>query len=147
MEFISYKLNRQKKPINIKTYNLKDFEKIGTTGSGVALKYIKGKVIIFAGEYLYDDFYVKPQQDNDMCVKNKAYTYIRINKNEPCHPKNRLRDDKGRPIKEYTKANDFFNQVKDIRFISDDDLDKIFDYAELNNILFDYYNNRWEIFR
>ena len=145
MIFKIYHLNRNREKIKIKEVNINRFEKIGTTGSGLVLKYKNSKTIYLGLEYLFDEFYINAQKQNDESVKNKAYSYIKIDKNKPDHPKNRVRDNKGRPVKNYVKPVDYYikNGVDKIRFISDKDFDKIFNKAKELGILYEWHEGKF----
>lgn len=142
MIFNTYHLSRSKKKIKNKEMDIGKFEKIGTTGSGLALKYKKGKTIYLGMEYLFDEFYTKEQKRNEINVKNRVYSYIKIDENKPPHPKNRVRDDKGRPIKEYEQPIDCYleNGVNEIRFIGDDDFYEVYDKAKELGILYQWFD-------
>ena len=57
---------------------------------------------------MFNNFYIEPQKQNYEAVKNRAFTYIKIDENKPEHPKNRVRDSKGRPIKKYIEPIDYY---------------------------------------
>jgi hypothetical protein len=145
MIFTIYNLNRNKHPIKLKEIDINRFEKIGLTGNGLALKYKKGITIIIALEYIFDYLYTKPQKQNYEDIKNRHYSYIRIDKNKPDHPKNRVRDSKGRPIKNYVKPVDYYieNEVNKIRFISDEDFKKVYEKAKELGILYEWFEDEF----
>jgi len=143
--FKIYNLNRNKRPIKIKKIDINKFEKIGTTGSGLALKYKKGKTIYIKLEYLFDEFYIKAQKQNNEDVKNKLYSYVKIDKNKSDHPKNRVRDSKGKPIKNYVKPIDCYveNGINKMRFISNEDFEKVYEKAKELGILYEWFEDRF----
>jgi len=145
MTFEIYHLNRHREKIKIKEIDINKFEKIGPTGNGLALKYKKGKTIYLGLEYLFDEFYINAQKQNDESVKNKYYSYIKIDKSKPDHPKNRVRDDKGRPVKKYVEPIDCYieNRINKIKFISDDDFNKVYDKAKELGILYEWYESKF----
>jgi len=91
----TYKLNRQRKQIQIKEIDTDKFERIGTTGSGYALKYNKGKTIYLFGEWYFDNM-LEEQRRNNEAVEHKCFSYARINENESSSKQNTKRDEKGR---------------------------------------------------
>jgi len=145
MIFTTYSLNRDKKKIKIKEMDINRFEKIGATGSGLALKYKKGKIIYLKMEYWFDEFYINAQKRNEESVKKRYYSYVKIDKDKPDHPKNRVRDNKGRPIKNYTKPIDYYieHEVMKVKFISDDDFYKVYDKAEKLGIFYEWFEGEF----
>ncbi len=144
MIFKTYKLNRQKKQIQIKELDTDKFERIGTTGSGYALKYNKGKTIYLSGEWAFDEM-SKRQKMNDEAVKNKSYSYARINENESSSKQNTLRDKKGRPIRIYTTPEDCYLEIKHLRYISEEDMSLLWDEAYKRDIFIGCYGGVWDI--
>lgn len=140
MKFITYRLSRNRKKISIKELNLDDFEKIGLTGNGLALKYKKGKTIILLTEHNFDLMLLR-QKANDDAVKNRCYSYARIDETKSSSKQNTLRDAKGKPIREYAKYEDCYAQIKHWRYINGEDFDKI--YTAKRGELLDYYDNEW----
>jgi len=142
MIFETYHLKKDRKKFKIRQIDINKFEKIATTGSGLALKYKKGKIIYLESEYLFDEYYIKPQKMNDEAVKCRYYSYIAIDKNKPCSPKNRVRDSKGKPIKNYVKPIDCYieNKVNKMKFINHNDFDRIYNKAKELNILYEWYD-------
>lgn len=141
MIFETYHLKRNREKFKIRQIDINKFEKIGATGSGLALKYKKGKTIYLGLEYLFDEYYIKPQEMNDEEVKCRAYSYIAIDKNKPCSPKNRVRDSKGKPVKDYVKPIDCYieNKVNKIEFISDNDFERVYNKVKELDILYEWF--------
>ena len=83
----TYGLSRSRKKKKIKELDIGKFEKIAPTGSGLVLKYKKGKTIILSLEYIFDEFYIKAQQDNDEAVRNRTFHYIKLREDENPSPK------------------------------------------------------------
>lgn len=144
MIFKTYKLNRQKKQIQIKELDTDKFERIGTTGSGYALKYNKGKTIYLSGEWAFDEM-SKRQKMNDEIVKNKSFSYARINENESSSKQNTLRDKKGRPIRIYITPEDCYLEIKHLRYISKEDMLLLWDEAYKRDIFIGCYGGVWDI--
>lgn len=134
MKIKIHKFNRDRKEIGIKELDLTKFEKIAPTGHGLALKYKKGRIIELFGEYVFDDWYIKDQEMNRESAQSCSYSYIPIDKNKPADIKNRLRDEKGRPIKEYTKLKDLYVEYKvsTWNFIDDTEWEKYQEFIKDN---------------
>ncbi len=137
MTFTTFRLNRDRKKIEVKELNLDSFEKIGLTGGGLALKYKRGKTIILEMEENFN-FILELQRQNDEAVKNRQYCYARIDETKSSSKQNTLRDAKGKPIKKYTEPEDCYLKFKHWRYISDEDFEKI--YKENKGKLLDYYD-------
>lgn len=134
MKIKIHKFNRDRKKIDIRELDLNKFEKIAPTGHGLALKYKKGRIIELFGEYAFDDWYIRDQKMNRESAKSSSYSYIPIDKNRPADIENRLRDEKGRPIKEYTKLKDLYidYKVSTWNFIDDIEWEKYQEFIKDN---------------
>lgn len=144
MIFKTYKLNKQRKQIQIKELDTDKFERIGTTGSGYALKYNKGKTIYLSGEWTFDEM-LKTQNMNDKAVENRHFSYARINENESSSKQNTLRDEKGRPIRIYETPKDYYLEIKHLRYINEEDMSKLWDEAHKRGIFIECYGCVWDI--
>lgn len=140
MMFETYKLSRDRKKIEVKELNLDNFEKIGLTGSGLALKPKRGKTLILQTEDSFD-LMLERQKQNDEAVKRRQYSYARIDEQKSSSKQNTLRDAKGRPIKKYTEPEDCYAQIKHWRYINLEALDKI--YKEKKPQLLDYHDGKF----
>jgi len=104
MNISTFRLNpKNKKEYDFKIIELNKFEKIGTTGKGLALKYTKAKTIFLYGLYHFDDI--------KMIAENHQDNYDHI--------------------------------LKKYRFINDETFNKIYDYANKKEILYDYYDGEF----
>ena len=140
MMFETYKLSRDRKKIEVKELNTDSFEKIGLTGSGLALKPKRGRTLILQTEDSFD-LMLERQKQNDEAVKRRQYSYARIDEQKSSSKQNTLRDAKGRPIKKYTEPEDCYAQIKNWRYINLETLDKI--YKEKKPQLLDYYDGKF----
>ena len=107
MKLMTYKLDRNRKKIDIKEFDFNKFERFAATGWGFALKYVKGKTIFFTGEWLFDEM-LKRQKQNNEAVANRYFSYARIDENQNSSKQNTLRDNKGRPVRIYEEKEDCF---------------------------------------
>jgi len=140
----TYKLNRQRKQIQIKEIDTDKFERIGTTGSGYALKYNKGKTIYLFGEWYFDNM-LEEQRRNNEAVEHKCFSYARINENESSSKQNTKRDEKGRPIRIYVQPKDCYLEINHLRYIAKEDMLLLWDEAKKRDIFMECYGGVWEI--
>ena len=146
MKIKIHHLNRNKEKIGIKEIDLTKYQKIGATGSGIAFKPKKGKTIEAYFESNFKDWYLRNQEINEDGVKNKTYHYDLIDKNLSNTPKNRKRDNKGRPIRIFTEYEDIYKEynVEKWWFFDDETWTLIKKYLKKNNIKFwTYYGDEW----
>lgn len=146
MKIKIHKFNRDRKEIGIRELDLTKFEKIAPTGHGLALKYKKGKTIQIFGEYIFDDWYTRDQKMNQESANSSSYSYIPIDKSKPADIKNRLRDEKGRPIKKYRELKDLYVEYKvsTWNFIDDIEWEKYEKFIKNNpSVNYDYYNEEF----
>lgn len=134
-----YKLTKDRKKVKSKQLDLTKFEKIGTTGDGLALKYNKGKTIYVFTENNFDRM-LERQEYNKKLVENRCYSYARIDENKSSSKQNTKRDDKGRPIKIYEELRDFHSEIKHLDYVNDATFNEIYNYAKAQNKLYEFYN-------
>jgi hypothetical protein len=130
-----YKLTKDRKKVRIKQLDLTKFEKIGTTGDGLALKYEKGKTIYIFTENNFDRM-LERQEYNRKLVENQCYSYARIDENKSSSKQNTKRDEKGRPIKIYEELIDYHSEIKHLDYVNDTTFNEIYNYAKAQNKLY-----------
>jgi hypothetical protein len=141
MKIATYKLSRERKRVAIKELDTDNYIKMGTTGDGLALKPRRGKAVILSLEYVFE-MMLERQQQSDESVKRGTYSYVKIDKNKGESIQNRLRDEKGRPVKKYSEPEDCYAQIKHLRYIDEGDFDRLF--KEKKHELVDYYLGKFE---
>lgn len=140
-----YHLSKDQKRIGIKELDLTRYIKIGTTGTGLAFKPKRGKVIEAYFENIFYDWYLREQEYLNENA-GRTYHYDLIDKNLPDKPSNRKRDEKGRPIKIYTQWEDLYKKYNVAKwwFVEDNTFDTVRKFIKDNNMIFyDYINNEW----
>lgn len=138
-----YKLTRDRKKVKSKQLDLTKFEKIGTTGDGLALKYEKGKTIYVFTENNFDRM-LERQEYNRKLVESRCYSYARIDENKSSSKQNTKRDEKGRPIKIYEELKDYHSEIKHLDYVNDTTFNEIYNYAKAQNKLYEWHDfNGW----
>lgn len=146
MKIKIHRLNRDKKRVYFKELDLTKFRKIASTGNGLALQKPRGGIIEIFLEECFDHWYVESQRHNNEAVKYKRFSYKKIKKSDSDSIKNRVRDQKGKPVRIYEKKKDLYTEykVKDWLFIGDKEWDKHIQYIKDNGIThYDYYNDEF----
>lgn len=134
-----YKLTKDRKKVKSNCLDLTKIEKIGTTGDGLALKYIKGKTIYLFTENNFDRM-LERQEYNRKLVESRCYSYARIDENKSSSKQNTKRDEKGRPIKIYEVLKDYHSEIKHLDYVSDTTFNEIYNYAKTQNKLYEWNN-------
>lgn len=145
MKINIYHLNRNGEKIGKKNLDLSKYEKIGTTGNGLAFKPKRGKTIEVYFKNIFYDWYLRDQEYINESA-GKTYHYDLIDKNLPDKPNNRKRDEKGRPIRIFTEWEDLYIKYNIGKwwFMDDDVFDIVRKFIKDSNMTFwDYYNNEW----
>jgi len=138
-------LDRLLTKIRKQELNLNSFKKVAPTGYGLALQYTKTSRIIFLEiEEMFEELYLKPTEMNKRAVRERWYSYIKIDEKLPDSPKNRVRDKKGRPVRKYEKIIDYYAEynISKLRFIDKENFYKVYEEAEKRGILYEWENSR-----
>lgn len=136
MEFGYFKLNRNRQIVKRMTINLDDYIAVLSTGYSWKLMRHKGRPLELHDMITFDDF-SKLQRQNDEAVERKTFSYIYHGDGRKISDK--VRDEKGRPLKEYTKPEDILGKAIKLNYIEGKEL---FKYAKEKGILF-YDDDRW----
>lgn len=103
MAFEYLKLNRNRKIIKRMSINLNDYIAVLSTGYNWKLMREKGRPLELYDMITFDDFN-KLQRQNDEAVERRTFSYIYHGDGRKISDK--VRDEKGKPLKEYTKPED-----------------------------------------
>jgi len=136
MKFEYLKLNRNRKIIKRMSINLDDYIAVLSTGYNWKLMREKGRPLELYDMITFDDF-SKLQRQNDEAVERRTFSYIYHGDGRKISDK--VRDEKGRPLKEYTKPEDMLGKAIKLNYIEGKEL---FKYAKEKGILF-YDDDRW----
>lgn len=136
MAFEYLKLNRNRKIIKRMSINLDDYIAVLSTGYNWKLMREKGRPLELYDMITFDDFN-KLQRQNDEAVERRTFSYIYHGDGRKISDK--VRDEKGKPLKEYTKPEDILGKAIKLNYIEDKEL---FKYAKGKGILF-YADDRW----
>ena len=145
MFFEVFHFNRLGKKIRKQELNLDSFKKVAPTGYALALQYTKTSRIIFLEiEEMFERLYLEPTESNKRAVRDRFYTYIKIDEKLPDSPKNRVRDKKGRPVRKYEEIIDYYAEynISKLRFIDKENFYKVYEEAEKRGILYEWENSR-----
>lgn len=128
-----FRLNRKKQEIQFKDINLNQFKAFIATGYSIELLRVKGRPTKLFNTAWFDNIAIE-QRNNDEAVEHRAFSYIYNGDGRKISDK--LRDDKGRPLRKYTQPEDMLGKIAKYFFYKGDD---IFKYAEEQGLLFDEY--------
>lgn len=136
MKFEYFKLSRNRQIIKRVEIDLDDFIAVLATGYNWKLMRSKGRPLEVYSMNTFDMF-VDQQRMNDEAVERKMYTYVYIGEGRKISDK--VRDSKGRPLKEYTKPIDYLSKATKLNYIEGKNL---FQYAQEKGVLF-YDDDPW----
>lgn len=137
MEFEYFKLNKKGQAIKSYTLNLDDFIAVLATGYNWKLMRPKGRPLELYSMNTFDDF-SKLQRQNDEAVERRMYSYVYNGDGRKISDK--VRDEKGRPLKDYTKPEDILGKGVKLNYIKGKAL---FQHAKEKGILF-YDDDPWK---
>lgn len=128
-----FRLNRQRQKTSTKIVDIGQFVAFIATGHSVKLIRSRGRPT-----ELFDmgwfDWFKEQQKSNDRAVENRSFCYIYQGDGKKISDK--MRDEKGRPLKEYIKKEDILGKISKCFYYDNSD---IFSYAKEKKILFDEY--------
>jgi hypothetical protein len=136
MKFEYFKLNRNRQIIKRVQINLDDFIAVLATGYNWKLMRSKGRTLELYSMVTFDEF-SKLQRQNDEAVERRMYSYVYNGDGRKISDK--VRDEKGRPLKEYIKAEDILSRAIKLNYIEGKEL---FKHAKEKGILF-YDDDPW----
>lgn len=136
MEFEYFRLNRNRQIVKRMTINLNDYIAVLSTGYNWKLMREKGRPLELYDMITFDDF-SKLQRQNDEAVERRTFSYIYHGDGRKISDK--VRDEKGRPLKEYTKAEDILGRAIKLNYFEGKTL---FQYAKEKGIFF-YDDDPW----
>lgn len=124
MEFEYFKLNRNRQIIKRVQINLDDFVAVLATGYNWKLMRSKGRPLELYSMVTFDEF-SKLQRQNDEAVERRMYSYVYNGDGRKISDK--VRDEKGRPLKKYTQPEDILGRALKFNYI---DGKELFQYAK-----------------
>lgn len=126
----AFKLNRKGEKIQRKQIDLNQFIAFVATGRSIKMMRQKGRPTELYDTGVYRMF-ADQQRMNDSAVQRRTFHYLY--KGDGRKPSDKLRDDKGRPIKEYTQPEDILGKIAHLYYYEGRD---IFAYAKAKKIFF-----------
>lgn len=138
MEFEYFKLNRDRKIVKRMIINLDDYVAIVANGWDWKIFRKKGRPFVLHGYYNFDDF-AKCQRQNDEAVERKMFSYIYNGDGRKISDK--VRDEKGRPLKKYTQPEDILGEAIKLNY-HDKLSDELWKYIEDRKMFF-YSHEPW----
>lgn len=126
----AFKLNRKGEKIQRKQIDLNLFIAFVATGNSIKLMRKKGRPTELFDTGYYR-FFADQQKMNDKSVECRTFHYLY--KGEGRKPSDVLRDDKGRPIKEYTQPEDILGKIAHLYYYEGRE---IYAYAKAKKIFF-----------
>lgn len=136
MEFEYFKLNRNRQIVKRMTINFDDYIAVLSTGYSWKLMRHKGRPLELHDMITFDDF-SKLQRQNDEAVERRTFSYIYNGEGRKISDK--VRDEKGKPLKEYTKSEDILGKAIKFNYIEGKEL---FKHAKEKGIFF-YDDDPW----
>lgn len=137
MIFEYFKLNRDRQIVKRITLNLNDYIAVLSTGYNWKLMRHKGRPLELHDMITFDDF-AKCQRQNDKAVECRSFCYIYNGEGRKISDK--LRDEKGRPLKKYTQPENILGEAIKLNYIEGKEL---FKHAKEKGILF-YDDDPWK---
>lgn len=126
----AFKLNRKGEKTQRKKINLDQFVAFVATGNSIKMMRKKGRPTELFDTGFYEMFvYLQRQNDKDVECRSFHYLYNGDSRN----PSDRLRDEKGKPIKEYIQPEDILGKIAHIYYYEGRE---IFEYAKAKGIFF-----------
>lgn len=126
----AFKLNRKGEKIHRKQIDLNQFIAFVATGRSVKMMRKKGRPTELFHTGIYEMF-ADQQRMNDEAVERRLFHYLY--KGEGRKPSDVLRDDKGRPMREYTQPENILGKIAHLYYYEGRE---IYEYAKAKNIFF-----------
>ena len=137
MKLEYFKLNRNRQIIKRVQIDLDDFIAVLATGYNWKLMRKKGRPLELYSMITFDEF-SKLQRQNDEAVERRMFSYVYNGDGRKISDK--VRDSKGRPLKEYTKPENILSKATKLNYFEERTL---FQYAKDRGILF-YDDDPWK---
>lgn len=126
----AFKLNRKGEKTQCKKIDISQFKAFLSTGRSIKMIREKGRPTELFNTGWFN-FFADQQRMNDRDVECRSFTYVY--NGDGRKPSDKVRDEKGRPIKEYTKPEDILGKIANIYYYEGRE---IFEYAKEKNIFF-----------
>lgn len=130
MQIEAFKLNRKGQKSQRKKIELDQFIAFLATGRSIKMLRKKGRPTELFDTEIYR-MLADQQRMNDKAVECRLFYYVY--KGEGRKPSDRLRDEKGRPIREYCKPEDILGKIAHLYYYEGHE---IYEYAKAKNIFF-----------